>query len=80
MTLIIRRPHAYWFLEQVSDVGEDAKILALPSGLKLSNGEVLPIPSVFVLDAERKVIDRVALADGSAASTLPRMLARHSGN
>ena len=79
VTLIIRRPHAYWFLEQVSDVGADAKILALPSGLKLSNGEVLPIPSVFVLDAERKVIDRVALADGSAASTLPRMLARHSG-
>ena len=80
VTLIIRRPHAYWFLEQVSGLDANAQILALPSGLKLSNGEVLPIPSVFVLNAQRDVIDRVALADGNAANALQRTLATSVGN
>jgi len=80
VTLIIRRPHAYWFLEQVSDLDENAQILALPSGLKLSNGELLPIPSVFVLDAKRNVIDRIALTDTNAGRTLRQTLNKCAAN
>ena len=79
VTLIIRRPHAYWFLEQVSDLGENAAVLAIPSGLKLPSGEILPIPSVFVLDGDREVLAQVALADSNAASLLRETLKRHAG-
>jgi len=79
VTLIIRRPHAYWFLEHVSDPNETASVAAIPSGLRLSSGVVLPIPSVFVLDGDGEVLDQVALADSNAASLLRQTLKRHSG-
>ena len=74
MTLIIRRPHAYWFLEQVSGLDENSAILALPSGLKLPSGELLPIPSVFILASNRNVIDRIALANQSSGAGLEEFL------
>ena len=63
----------------LGDMDADARILALPTGLKLPNGEVLPIPSVFVLDEDREVLDRVALAHRNAASVLRETLERVSG-
>lgn len=78
VTLIIRRPHAYWFLKLVSGFDENANFGAIPDGLKLPSGELLPIPSVFVLDGDREVLDQVALADGNAASLLRQALERNS--
>ena len=51
-----------------------AAILALPSGLKLPSGEMLPIPSVFILDSTREVVDRIALADQSSSGELEEFL------
>ena len=53
---------------------ENAPILALPSGLKLPYGDVLPIPSVFILDSSRDSVDHLALADQSSDGRLEQFL------
>jgi len=61
VTLIIRRPHAYWFLKKVSGFDENAPFGAIPDGLKLPDGVVLPIPSVYILDSSGGAIDHIAV-------------------
>ncbi len=80
VTLIIRRPHSYWFLKLVSGFDESASFGAIPDGLKLPSGVTLPIPSVYVLDSDREALDHVALlSNENAASHVRKMLQKHAG-
>ncbi len=69
--IIIRRPHAYWFLEDIggADKATDS-VLATPRGLTISGGELLPIPGIFFIDPDRAVLGRVALTDADARDRL----------
>ncbi len=67
VSIIIRRPHAYWFLEDIGNDGrESLSIRATPAGLYIDDDDLLPIPSFFFLDADRTVLGNVALAGPSA--------------
>lgn len=47
--LLIRRPHAYWFLE--ATYGESGGLgTAEPSGARTGSGERLPLPGLYVLE------------------------------
>ena len=75
--VIIRRPHAYWFLIDLNG-GEDAarNINATPAGVVIDDGDLLPIPSLFFLDADKNVLGHVALVDdGAREKTLDLMAA-----
>ena len=49
--IIIRRPHAYWFLnETFAEEGGIAS--ATPAGCVTQDGTVLPLPGLFVVDSE----------------------------
>jgi copper chaperone CopZ len=49
--VIIRRPHAYWFLDQTfADEGGVAS--ATPAGCVTADGTVLPLPGLYVVDSE----------------------------
>jgi hypothetical protein len=73
--IIIRRPHAYWFLMDLGGGDDDSRsISATPAGVIIDGGDLLPIPSFFFLDADKNVLGNVALADdGATAKTLELM-------
>ena len=72
--VIIRRPHAYWFLEEIAGNDRGAgRVLATPSGLDL-DGKLLPIPGIFFIDPDRAVLDRVALSGDDARNRLLRVM------
>ena len=49
--VIIRRPHAYWFLnETFADEGGIAS--ATPAGCVTGDGTELPLPGLYVVDSE----------------------------
>lgn len=51
MRVIIRRPHAYWFLsETFADEGGIAS--ATPAGCLTADGTELPLPGLYVVDSE----------------------------
>ena len=76
VTLIIRRPHAYWFLKKVSGFDENAPFGAIPDGLKLPDGVVLPIPSVYILDSSGGAIDHIAVDGRGSGYGLEELLRR----
>jgi len=65
--IIIRRPHAYWFLMDLGGGDDDSRsISATPAGVIIDGGDLLPIPSFYFLDADKNVLGNVALADDGA--------------
>ncbi|MEE8458482.1 MAG: PDZ domain-containing protein [Phycisphaerales bacterium] len=65
--IIIRRPHAYWFLMDLGGADDDSRsISATPAGVVIDGGDLLPIPSFYFLDADKQVLGNVALADDGA--------------
>ena len=77
MRVIIRRPHAYFFIE---DTFEDRGGIssATPAGCKLADGSTAPLPGVYFLDEEGKHAGSVALAGASAEQLLDAMKAASS--
>lgn len=51
MRLIIRRPHAYFF---IGDLFEDRGGIksATPAGCTLADGSIAPLPGIYLLDAD----------------------------
>ena len=69
MRIIIRRPHAYFFLgEQFKDQGGVAS--GTPQGCVLGDGTPVPIPGAYILNADGDVEASVALAGKDARREL----------
>lgn len=69
MRIIIRRPHAYFFIQDAFE-SEGGITSATPAGCKLGDGSTAPLPGVYLLDGEGVVLERVALVEGDARDTL----------
>lgn len=72
--LLVRRPHAYWFLEEHTDVWEvmirpdptpDA-----PAGAIVLDGSRAPIPGFVLLDADGATLGTLPLRDATEADVL----------
>ncbi len=75
VTVIIRRPHAYWFLEKIAGLNRQTDtIIATPRGLELPKGGTLPIPGIYFLDADQAVLGEVALAEPGARRKLLELM------
>jgi hypothetical protein len=70
--IIIRRPHAYWFLSELGREQEPMSVSATPAGVVIDGGNLLPIPSFFFIDPDQNVLGNIALAQPDA---LPKTLA-----
>ena len=69
MRILIRRPHAYFFLgEQFKEEGGVAS--SNPLGCVLADGSQAPIPGIYLLDAEGAVTARVSLLGANARKDL----------
>jgi len=64
--IIIRRPHAYWFLFELDGEEEPMSVSATPEGVVINQGDLLPIPSFFFIDPDRNVLGNVGLAQPDA--------------
>ena len=61
MRVIIRRPHAYQFLQEAyADEGGIAS--ATPAGCATRKGTLLPLPGLYVLDSDGQVLSSTPLA------------------
>ncbi len=49
---------------------------AMPDGLKINDGELLPIPGIYFIDADRAVLDQVSLSGDDARNRLLRAMER----
>ncbi len=56
MRVIIRRPHAYFILQDMLS-GEGGLVDASDSGVVSAEGTNLPIPGIYLLDAQGKLLD-----------------------
>ncbi len=73
MRVIVRRPHAYFFLDaQFEDQGGVAS--GTPQGCVLGDGTPVPSPGVYVLSADGDVEGSVALAGKNAREELLKAL------
>ena len=73
MRVIVRRPHAYFFLdEQFEDQG--GVVSGTPQGCVLGDGTPVPIPGVYVLSSGGDVEGSVALAGKNAREELLKAL------
>jgi hypothetical protein len=72
--IIIRRPHAYTFLQ---DLFEDrgGVTAGTPAGCTLGDGSNAPLPGVYILDAQGKFEAGVGLAEEGALKKLRAALA-----
>jgi len=52
--VIIRRPHAYFFINDLFE-GRGGIKSATPAGCTLADGSTAPLPGIYVLDADGKV-------------------------
>ena len=72
--IIVRRPHAYTFIEETFKERGGVRS-ATPAGCTLADGSTAPLPGVYFLDADGKLIDSAPLADSSAEDLLAVMKA-----
>ncbi len=69
MRVLIRRPHAYFFLDaQFEDQGGVAT--GTPQGCVLGDGTPVPIPGIYILSSEGATEASVALAASNARKKL----------
>lgn len=67
--IIIRRPHAYFFLERAfADAGGIES--GIPAGCRIADGTLAPLPGLYLVSAEGEVENRIALTQ----STTPQEL------
>ena len=76
--VIIRRPHAYFFLaDTFADRGGISS--GSPAGCVLADGTTAPLPGIYLLDADGGFLASVALMSASAGDDLVDALHRHAG-
>lgn len=73
MRIIIRRPHAYFVLDEwFKDQG--GCVSATPEGMVLGDGGTAPLPGLYVLSAEGAVEASAELVGEDAHATLLKAL------
>jgi hypothetical protein len=77
--IIIRRPHAYFFLENAfADAGGiESGIVA---GCRIADGTIAPLPGFYVMNAEGDVESRIALTPSTTPLELVRALSATTEN
>ena len=77
--VIVRRPHAYFFLQ---DLFEDRGGMrsATPAGCTLADGTTAPLPGIYFLDAEGGFLESVALASANARDEILDLLESQAGS
>jgi hypothetical protein len=71
--ILIRRPHAYEFVQRYA-LREAEPVSADESGVVFVDGGRAPIPGLYVLDADGRVLASVPLLDSRAKEALLRAL------
>jgi hypothetical protein len=67
--VIIRRPHAYFFLQDTFDERGGIRS-ATPAGCVLADGTTAPIPGIYLLDENGEFLESVALTGATAGGDL----------
>ncbi len=77
--IIVRRPHAYFFL---ADLFEDRGGMrsATLAGSTLADGTTAPLPGIYLLDAEGGFLESVALASANARDEMLDLLESQAGS
>lgn len=76
MRILIRRPHAYFFIDE-SFAQQGGISGASPAGCELANGTIAPLPGVYFLNESGTVLDRVPLAVPTAVDSLLGAMRAH---
>lgn len=71
--VIVRRPHAYWFIDELFEDRGGIQ-LGTPAGCTLADGTTAPLPGVYLLDATGGHINSVGLASPGALENLLKLL------
>ncbi len=73
MRIIIRRPHAYFFLEDAfaEEGGIESGVVA---GCRVADGTLAPLPGLYVLSEDGEVEKRIALTSATTPEGLVRAL------
>ena len=66
--VIVRRPHAYFFLKEKFDTG--GSLMGTMTGVTFGDGTVVPLPGIYVLNTEGVVENQVAIASSDAKEDL----------
>lgn len=73
--IIIRRPHAYFFLQDTF-AGRGGIRSATPAGCVLADGTTAPLPGIYLLDEDGDFLESVALAGATVGEDLVDTLDR----
>ena len=73
MRVIVRRPHAYWFIQDHTEERGGIR-QARPSGVTLADGSDAPLPGVYVLGADDRILASVDLLAGDPRAELLKVL------
>ena len=60
MRVLIRRPHAYWFLNKTF-AGQGGLASATPTGGVSADGTSMPIPGLYLLDPDGGFLDATSI-------------------
>ncbi len=74
--VVIRRPHAYTFLQELFESRGGIQS-ATPAGCRIADGTTAPLPGIYFLDATGEFLESVALMDALARVDLLGAMARH---
>jgi hypothetical protein len=72
--VIVRRPHAYFFIKDKLAPKTSPTMKGTPAGVTFSDGTVAPLPGAYLMNAEGVVEASVALSNRDAKSKLLKML------
>jgi len=72
----VRRPHAYFFLEEQfqQQALDTDSLTASPEGVVVVDGTTAPIPGVYILNQEGRIQAKTPLLDSQAKSKLLQLL------
>jgi len=74
--ILIRRPHAYEFVSRYA-LSSGAIASADATGVVLVDGRLAPIPGLYVLDQNEKLLGKVSLLGSSAREEILRAMGEH---
>lgn len=75
--VIIRRPHAYFFLQDTFEERGGIRS-ATPAGCVLADGTTAPLPGIYLLDEDGEFLESVALAGATGGKALLEALDRNA--
>ena len=70
--MIVRRPHAYFFLKDKFET--QGSLQGTTTGVTFGDGTVAPLPGIYLMNTEGVVENQVAIASGDAKEDLLKAL------